>query len=243
MVNKDALGDRMKGNYEAPAKHLLTRRMPVIVRVDGRAFHTFTRGLDRPFDRGLQDAMVAGAMAVAEEMQGFKLAYVQSDEASFLLTDYDTFETQPWFGYVKSKVETIAASAMTAGFARVSPNTSRMAMFDARAFSLPREEVANYFLWRALDWQRNSVAMYCGAHYSAKQMHGMGRSDQHEMLHAKGLNWATDLLPVWRNGFWLTKDGARDDIEPKYAEIAALVQPLVNCDLAAQDGADAPKEG
>lgn len=241
----DSLGDRMKENYENRGRHMLVRRMPVIIRVDGRAFHTFTRGFNRPFDHKIINAMVDGARAVCEEAQGCKLAYIQSDEASFLLTDYDDLATDAWFGYVKSKVETIAASVMTAAFnVCLGPMMDHFlprAHFDARSFNIPREEVANYFLWRARDWERNSLAMYCGSFFSHKQMHEKGKADKHEMLHGIGKNWATDLSPTERNGTWLAKGGggwiARSDIEPHFASIDAITEPLVNCDEEPTDQA------
>lgn len=220
----DSLGDRMKCNYELPARRHLTRRTPVIIRIDGRAFHAYTRGMKRPFDNDLVQAMVTAAARTADEMQGFKFGYVQSDEASFYLTDFDTFETQPWFGYVQNKVETIAASTFTAYFNRRMCEAPRAAVFDARAFNLPPEEVANYFLWRALDWQRNSVQMYAQAHFSTKQLHGQGRADQHEMLHSIGRNWTTDLDDQLRNGTFIFADGTRrTDILPNYGSIAAAL--------------------
>lgn len=226
------IGDRMKANYENRSRHELVRRMPVIIRVDGKAFHTFTRNFERPFSQRIIDAMVKGALAVAEEAQGFKLGYVQSDEASFFLTDYDDFSTQGWFNYVKSKVETIAASVMTATF-NDALQAGRLAHFDARAFNLPREEVANYFLWRAMDWARNSVTMYCGAFYSPKQMHAQGKADQHEMLHAVGKNWATDLSDQRRNGTFILRDGTlRTDVLPTYAAVSALVDEWLHVDRA-----------
>lgn len=225
-MSQEALGDRMKNNYERPARRVLTRRMPVIVRVDGRAFHTYTRGMERPFDLRMVQAMVKAATNTAGEMQGFKLGYVQSDEASFLLTDYDTFETQPWFGNVQNKIESITASLMTAYFNRAM-ETSRLATFDARAFSIPQEEIANYFLWRALDWERNSVQMYAQGHFSPKQLHGQGRADQHEMLHTKGLNWATDLSDQLRNGTFILRDGMASDVLPNYQAVAAILSRAV----------------
>ncbi len=225
-----AIGDRMKRNYELPARHMLTRRVPVIVRVDGKAFHTYTRGMDKPFSEDFMEAMAVAAHLTAKQIQGFKLGYVQSDEASFLLTDYDTHQTEGWMGYVKSKIETIAASTMTSRFhvcISAVPGDG-LAAFDARAFNIPREEVANYFLWRAMDWERNSVSMYCGAFHSHKEMHGQGKADQHEMLHAKGKNWATDLDARTRNGTWLFSGGSIScDMRPSYAEIDAVVDPLV----------------
>jgi tRNA(His) 5'-end guanylyltransferase len=228
------IGARMKENYEKPSRHTLVRRMPVIIRVDGRAFHTYTKTFEKPFSSGIMSGMVSAAKYTSEDMQGFKAAYIQSDEASFLLTDYDTHQTEPWFGYVKSKLESITASLFTAEFNLfIWQNHSRnlTATFDARAFNIPREEVVNYFLWRAKDWERNSVAMYCGAHFSHKEMHGMGRADQHEMLHRIGLNWTTDLPDVARNGTFLIKDTVRQDILPTYGDIDAVLGNLINCDM------------
>jgi tRNA(His) 5'-end guanylyltransferase len=235
-----ALGDRMKANYEDRARHMLTRRVPVIVRVDGRAFHSLTRGMDRPFDQRIVDAMVGAARIVAGDAQGCKAAYIQSDEASFLLTDFDRLTTEAWFDYSKSKVESIAASLMSVAFTELLGLPGKTGIFDARAFNVPAAEVSNYFLWRALDWRRNSVAMYCGAFHSHREMHGKGHADQHEMLHAKGKNWATDLPAQLRNGTFLTRtpqseDGgeraerfmAHHDVLPRFAEIEALIAPLM----------------
>jgi tRNA(His) 5'-end guanylyltransferase len=219
------IGDRFKTNYEAPACHHLTRRTPVVVRVDGRAFHTFTRNnFKRPFAIKFHDSMVGAALYVASQMQGFKLGYVQSDEVSFLLTDYDNFQTEPWFGYRKSKVETISASLMTAAFARCMRlvGITDLATFDARAFNVPESEVVNYFLWRAQDWARNSVNMYAQAHFSHQLLQKCSCTDMHEMLYSKGLNWVTDLMENERNGTYLVGDSERTDILPNYTAIETL---------------------
>lgn len=227
------LANRMKDNYELRDRHMLHRRTPVIVRVDGRAFHSYTRGMKKPFDIHLVNSMCLAARRVAIEMQGCKAAYIQSDEASFLLTDYDRFNTNAWFGYNKSKVESIAASVMTAAFNRLMRMDGKDrddAHFDARAFNMPREEVSNYFLWRARDWERNSVAMYCNRLYSHKQMHGKSKADQHEMIHNAGCNWATDLTPKMKNGTWLFTDGSRTDILPTYSDISKVLDQFIYCD-------------
>jgi tRNA(His) 5'-end guanylyltransferase len=220
----DSLGDRMKKNYENPARLYLTRRTPVIVRVDGRAFHTFTRNLQKPFCTEFTAAMVKSALAVAGEMQGFKLGYVQSDEASFLLTDYDELQTQPWFAYNKSKVESISASTMTWEFARHMSvaGFTKMATFDARAFNIPEDEVVNYFLWRAKDWARNSVTMYAQSKFSHKELHNKTCADMHEMLHEVGLNWSTDLMDDKKNGTFIMRYDRRTDVLPTYAAINEL---------------------
>jgi|WetSurMetagenome_2_1015567.scaffolds.fasta_scaffold02484_15 tRNA(His) guanylyltransferase len=163
----DSLGDRMKANYEDRQRVYLTRRTPVIIRLDGRAFHTLTRQLDKPFDMRLMYAMVDAAKAVFAEIQGCKLSYVQSDEVSFVLTDYDSLNTQAWFDYNKSKIESISAALMTRYFNRY---FHLEGIFDARSFNIPESEVANYFLWRAKDWRRNSVQMLAQHYFSHREL-------------------------------------------------------------------------
>lgn len=214
----DSLGDRMKQNYEDRSRSYLVRRTPVIIRVDGRAFHTVTRKAEKPFDHRIIGAMLDAAMQTAQEMQGFKAGFVQSDEASFLLMDDDTIQTEAWFDYNQQKLTSISAALMTVAF-----NLSKdyalyllercegkgrgmRAVFDARAFNIPREEVANYFLWRAKDWERNSISMYARSFYSDKQLHGKNRDAVLTMLEADGHRW-NELDPVLRNGSWLSKWG------------------------------------
>jgi tRNA(His) guanylyltransferase len=200
------LGDRMK-RYEQAAQYHFPPRQPLLIRVDGRAFHTFTRGMDKPFDRYLMEAMVYAMEKTAKEMMGFKLAYHQSDEVTFLITDYDRLTTQGWFDYELNKVVSVAASTFTAWFARMFSAKFGVATFDARAFVVPPEDVPNVFIWRQRDWERNSVTMLAQAHYSHKELHGKKVPDMHEMLHAKGVNWA-DCTPAEKNGTFLLRDGS-----------------------------------
>jgi len=228
------LNERIQRNYEEPAKHLLTRRTPVIVRVDGRAFHTFTRGFQKPFDQRLIDAMVVSATHVASEMQGFKLGYIQSDEASFVMTDYDNLQTDAWFKYVKAKVESITASIMTAAFARCMrlANIRELAFFDARAFNIPESEVANYFLGRAKDWHRNSVSMYARSYFSHRALKGKRIPEIHEMLHSVNRNWSTGLTDEEKNGTFLVGSDAKShsDIKPCYNQIGPLWEFVKPCE-------------
>lgn len=197
--------------YESVSRIQLTPRSPVIIRVDGRAFHTFTRKCQKPFDTGLIQCMVETAEKTAKMMQGFKLAFIQSDEASFLLTDFDDINTEGWFGYVQSKMVSIAASTFTAHF--INSNwfrdfsnglqISNLPTFDARAFVVPEDDVSNYFLWRAKDWERNSLSMYCQSLFSHKQLMHKNANDQHDMLHSIGKNWATDLTDTEKNGTFI----------------------------------------
>jgi len=227
------IGTRMKENYEFPSRHLLLRRTPVIIRVDGKAFHTYTKNMCKPFDVTLHTCMKMSAYECLRNMQGAKAAYVQSDEASFLLTDYDTLQTQSWLGYVQSKLESITASMFTECFnvlAELFIRNNKSAFFDARAFNVPREDVSNYFLWRVKDWHRNSISMYCRQFFSAKKLHKVNEAGMHEMLHSIGKNWATDCRPWERNGTWVIGDNEYTDALDNYQAVSAIIEPLINRD-------------
>lgn len=116
MAVHDDLGNRMKTYYEAVPKHRLIRRMPVAIRIDGKAFHTFTRGFQKPFDEVLGNAMVRTMEYLAKNIQGCVFAYQQSDEITLLLIDYQTFETDAWFDYEIQKICSISASMATMAF-------------------------------------------------------------------------------------------------------------------------------
>lgn len=197
---KDSLGDRMKENYEDRTRTSLPRRTYTIIRVDGKAFHTFTRGMRRPFDNDLTDWMNETAIALCKQVMGAKLAYVQSDEISIVLTDFDGQQTQAWFDGNLQKMASISAAIATAAFnkaylssggmAGVHPSEVNFAMFDSRVFTIPDPiEVENYLIWRQQDATRNSVQMATRAVYSHKECEGKDIPKMHDMLMAKGINW------------------------------------------------------
>lgn len=225
-----SLADRMK-SYEQVSKFFLTKRTPVMIRVDGKAFHTFTKDMQRPFDTTFMNAMVDAAETVACQMQGFKAAYVQSDEVTFCITDYDTHQTQGWFNYELIKIVSVSASLMTAAFNDII-NHTKLASFDSRAFNIPHTDVVNAFLWRARDWKRNSLQMYARSWFSHKQLHGKNSKDIHEMLHSVGRNWTTDLTDMQRNGTFITKTYFGPDLMetsevlPTYDSISSLFGEL-----------------
>lgn len=201
---KDSIGNRMKDNYESRYRIKLTRRMPVIIRLDGKTFHTITRRCEKPFDQTLQATMECTAIRLCSDIQGAKCAYVQSDEISILLTDFDKLTTDAWFDYNLQKIVSISAGIASAYFTAHYMNDGHIAVFDSRAFNIPKEEVCNYFIWRQQDWLRNSIQMLSQCHFTPKQLHKKNTSDMHEMLHEKGINWA-DLKPVWKNGSFIYK--------------------------------------
>jgi len=205
---KDALGDRMKEFYEDRTRTKLPRRSYTIIRIDGKAFHTYTRGLERPFDMWLMEDMDATAAYLCKNIQGAKFAYVQSDEISILITDFDDLGTHAWFDNNLQKMVSVAASMATAEFNRLrlmrgfgnyeqTPMQGRaiisqfnMAQFDARVFQIPfAAEVENYFIWRQQDATRNSISSAAQSLYSPKELNGVKTDGMQEMLFQKGINW------------------------------------------------------
>lgn len=200
---KTNIGERIK-RYEQAYNHSLTPRSVLMIRVDGRAFHTYCRGRNRPFDDELIEGMATAARKTAREMQGFKLAYIQSDEATFMLTDFDTHETQGWFNYELNKIVSISASAFTAYFNQFM-GVDEVAMFDSRAFIVPVDDAPNVFVWRQRDWERNSLQMLARSHYSQPDLENKNTADLHELLFKEGVNWA-NLESKYKNGTFITKD-------------------------------------
>lgn len=223
-MKKDSLGDRMKNNYENAYRIFLTRRTPVIIRVDGRAFHTLTRKCRRPFDIDFQNVMTRVGKALMDEAQGGKLAYVQSDEVSVLLTDWDTHQTQPWFGYNLQKITSISAAIATSTFNK--EMCTEGAQFDARAFNMPLDEVSNYFLWRAKDWRRNSISMAAHFRFSHQELHGVPTPEMVDMLYHARERWE-DLPATCRNGMFITRSGYDNSVRPTYADVDKLVQEVL----------------
>ena len=234
MAFKDPLGDRMKGNYENRAKMYLTRRTPVIIRIDGKAFHTFTHGFARPYDTVFHNAMNATLEYLCKNIQGCKFGYTQSDEISLLLTDYDKLTTDGWFDYSVEKMCSIAASMATLIFNRTfldecsqwfdsmsffdedeftgipkeaealfqaySKAAERGAMFDARCFNIPEDEVANCFIWRQSDATRNAVQMLGQTYFSHKQLDGKSQSDIQDMLMEEHQINFNDMAVAFKRG-------------------------------------------
>lgn len=188
MSDNTALGDRMKA-YEAAHRAVLPRRTYTLVRCDGRSFHTYLRGCQKPFDEQFIADMDAVAEALCAEISGAVFAYTQSDEISILVTDFATIQTQPWFDGVVAKLLSVSASLATAVLNERRPG--KRALFDARVFTISDPvEVANYFLWRQRDAVRNSISMAAQAHFSPARLHGVNGGGMQELLFTEaGVNW------------------------------------------------------
>lgn len=204
----DLLGARMKFQYEDRFRYKLLRRVPTIIRIDGKAFHTYTRGLNKPFDEGFIEDMQETMRFLCKEIQGVKLGYCQSDEISLLITDYDTINTSAWFDYNLQKMCSVSASLTTSEFNRLRIMRNMeffnldsdvakmlvygmtMANFDSRVFQIADlEEVVNYFIWRYFDAKRNSISMLAQSLYSPKELEGKNTTIQQQMCLDKGQDW------------------------------------------------------
>jgi len=214
MDKSDNLGNRMKG-YEAVSKNKLTNRTPVIIRLDGKAFHTWTKKLPAntsqvdPFNLDMHEMMVYAASHIMQNMQNVEIAYTQSDEISILMNDWKKLTTDQWYGNNIQKMVSVTASAASAAFNFVAQRkgyitcAQDLALFDSRTFNLPKEEVNNYFIWRQQDATRNSINMLGQHYFSHNQLHGKNVSEVQDMLMlsntARGplnVNW--NDLDVWK---------------------------------------------
>ena len=246
-MDRTTLGDRMKNNYENITRYYLTRRMPVIIRVDGRSFHTFTKGFKKPFDDILVKTMQDTMKYLCENIQGCVLGYTQSDEISLVLTDYAELTTDAWFGNNLQKMCSISASMATLAFNKaftrnISKQSKRFyteyleekdasyietleiamnkgAMFDSRVFTIPKEEVCNALIWRQQDATRNSIQSVGQANFSQKELHGKSCNDIQDMLMLqKGINW-NDYSTTLKRGSCCIK---ADDSLTEYDEVGNI---------------------
>lgn len=198
-MRQSDIGKRMK-RYEAVTEYTLPRRIPIIVRIDGNAFRTLTsrkHGKHRWSIKFVEN-MTSVASAVVKGMQGCDFCYCHSDEISFLLTDYRTITTEPWFGYDVRKLMSISAGIASGVMSQIYGETI---CFDSRCFSVPHDDVCNYFIWRQLDAERNAVLMLGREHFSQKQLHHKNCKEIRQMLlEEKGLEFEA-YTPVRKRGF------------------------------------------
>lgn len=234
----DDLGLRMKEYYEGVPKTRLMRRTPVAIRIDGKAFHTFTRGFEKPFDMILMRCMQETMQYLCENIQGCVLGYTQSDEITLILVDYKKLNSSAWFDYEVQKMCSIASSMATLAFNRsfalkcaeykkqketegsaedklatIYEKAVQMgAMFDARCFNIPKEEVTNLLYWRQLDAARNSVQMVGQAYFSHKELHGKSCNMIQEVLwQEKNINWNDYPTECKRGACCIRMDAAGEE--------------------------------
>lgn len=242
MPVNDELDIRMKTYYEQIPKTKLMRRTPVAIRIDGKAFHTFTKGFQKPFDEVLIKSMQETMKYLCENIQGCVLGYHQSDEITLILVDYKNLNSDAWFDYEVQKMCSIAASMATMKFNKVFENNvynayplhsineqnaelvstyhnaiRKGAMFDARVFNIPKEEVTNLVYWRQLDATRNSIQMVGQANFSHKELNGKScNMIQDMLLTERDINW-NDFPTYQKRGSCCIKKQYEDTTEDEGA--------------------------
>ena len=219
------LYERMK-SYESFDK--LDVNDPVIIRLDGVAFHTFTKGLDKPFDNALTNLFMLTCDKLFKNIQNIKFIYSQSDEINLVLTCYEKESTQSWFDYRVQKLCSVISSMTTSYFNKyisdilqiyTNVNNDQMvakwrnkqykAVFDCRCFNIPKYEVSNYFIYRQLDALRNSKLSLGQKYFSQKELNNKSTNDIEQMLHnIMHVDWSTTPI-VFQRGFCLYKKGSQ----------------------------------
>lgn len=198
----------MKGYYEGRYRIKLPMRIPVILRIDGKSFHTWTKkeSIQKPFSPKLMKIFNQTARELMKRIQGSVFAYLQSDEINILIHNYKRLDSQAWFDNNLQKIVSVSVSMATAWFnLYFGTHPENPAYFDGRVFVIPESEVCNYFIWRQKDWLRNSLQMYARSLYTQKSLEGKNNSEIHELIHQKGKNWAK-LPDHYKNGRAIYKD-------------------------------------
>jgi len=202
MITSD-LSKRMRC-YEDVTRSYLYKKLPVIIRVDGKSFHKLTSFFDKPHDLRLIQAMNLTALEACHSFQCCKFAYLQSDEISFLLSDLDTPNTEMWFNGDIRKICSISAATVSVSFTLTSSLLN--GLFDSRVFNLPVHEVENYFIERQKDAVRNSIQGYAQSFFSHKQLYKLNcKQLQEKMFTDKGFNW-DGVSTQFKRGRCVVKD-------------------------------------
>lgn len=252
----------MKSNYEDRAKSYLVKRTPVIIRIDGKACHTFTKHLKKPYDEIFHTAMDKTMEYLCRNIQGCKLGYTQSDEISLLLTDFDTLTTSAWFDFAVQKMSSVTSSMATLAFNKVFAeevekyafpyfhkgkvaNEDEMKyldaifnckdnglLFDARCFSIPKEEVCNYFIWRQIDATRNAIQMLAHTYFSHKELQCLNSNQlQDKLMIEKHINF-NDMPTEFKRGICFSKNEtgwAFDKEIPIFSKNRDYVEEKMKC--------------
>ena len=235
--------DKRMKDYETVSKTRLTKRMPVVIRVDGRAFHTFTKGFNKPYDELLCSCMQETMEYLCENIQGCVLGYTQSDEITLILVDYDNIDKSAWFDYEVQKICSVVSSMSTMKFnklferkvtefisnkpdeitqdeyvnlcSRYDNAINMGAMFDTRCFNVPENDICNAIIWRQRDAEKNSISSLGQAYFKQKELNGKKSNDIQDMLMLqKNINWNNVPTKFKRGSACIkTEDGWKIDNE------------------------------
>jgi tRNA(His) guanylyltransferase len=222
----DEFGDRMKAYEAVETARKLDPHLPIYARIDGRSFSRFTRGMVRPFDLRMIEAMTETTAHLVHASHA-RMGYTQSDEIS-LVWLAETPDSDVFFSGKVQKMASVLASMAAAKFARVCPPgfEERLPHFDCRVFQLPdRDEAANAILWRALDARKNAISMVAQSRFSPKQLHGKGQSDMLQMLADLGVDFE-ELPAAFKRGTFLRRETfERELTADELAEIPEAHRP------------------
>jgi tRNA(His) guanylyltransferase len=202
----DPVGERCKLFEMLEAGRKAMRGVPLLARLDGRAFHTFCRGLRRPFDERLSECMHETARALVEEFHPL-VGYTQSDEITLAWNLPANDRAQYPFDGRFQKLNSVLAGFASSTFARAAlrllpEKREQVPHFDTRVWQVPSlEEALEVFAWREDDAVKNSVQMAAQSVASHRELHGKGRKDQLDILHAAGIRW-NDYPPFFKRGVY-----------------------------------------
>lgn len=222
---EQTLGERMK-EYEFVTRNYLTNRVPIIIRIDGKAFHKFTKGLDKPCDKIFMEAMEQTTIELCKQVQGTVMGYTQSDEISLVLMNTSNKNSELWFNNNLSKIISVSASIATTAFNKAfyegcakndwgEDLKKQMfyadkffeANFDSRAFNIPEEEIINYFIWRQRDCQKNAVNSAARTLFSHKALQNLNQTQLKEkMLVEKEIDFDRYYKDKFKNGMVIVKE-------------------------------------
>jgi len=208
-MDKLTLGERCKAFESMEADRRALPALPLLARLDGRAFHTFTRGLARPYDERLTRCMVDTTAHLVGSFEA-RVGYTQSDEISLLWWEPDReFGRYPFDGRYQ-KVVSVLAGAASAFFARaaekaIPEKAAELPCFDARVWQVPTlDDALEVFVWREDDAVKNSVSMAACTLYAPDELDGVDTAGKHELLHRKGVNW-NDYPDAFKRGTYVRR--------------------------------------
>lgn len=209
-VDFDALGDVQKRLERVEAGRAIMPGIPMLARLDGRAFHSYTKYFDKPFDRELVELMQLTTKALLDEFKA-DVGYTQSDEITLAWTNPDVEETKLMFGGKFQKLASLMAGYASAyfnvrGLQEGMDVRGMLPIFDCRVWQVPTLSVAAAnFLWREMDATKNSVSMAASAYFSPKQLLGKSSPERREMLlKEKGIRWE-DYPSAYKKGTYVVK--------------------------------------
>lgn len=204
MSSHDDLGDRIKEYEAAESQRKFLRYLPIVARLDGRGFSTFTKGLERPFDLRMTTAM-SSTLKWLIENTGARFGHTQSDEMTVAWYEPDR-KSKVFFDRRIQKMNSVLAGMVSVHFfsqirdSWPSEYWTKLPHFDCRVSQYPiLEEAANVFVWRENDAHKNSVSMAAQHYYKHAFLQHKSSNEMQELLFQKGINY-NDYPVAFKSG-------------------------------------------